>query len=106
MAREDDDAGERTRSERDASADPIDHIRELLFGAPKRETIDQIRVLEIRMEEMRADFLARLGAVESRMSQIAHEGDERQTAALDAIGGAIAQLGASIQSMAARRKEG
>lgn len=74
------------------SPDPIDQVRELLFGAPKRDTIDQIRVLE-----------ARIGALESRLSDLARDGEERR-AALEAVGGALTRIGATIQNMSERRK--
>lgn len=84
--------------------EPIDQVRELLFGAAARETSEQIRVLENRVEEMRADFLARIGALEDRVIALARDSETRHDAAIDAIGGAIAQLGATIENMRTRRK--
>lgn len=86
------------------SADAIEQVRELLFGATKRETNDNLRHMEIRLEELRADFLERLSALEARLVETARDGERSQAASIEAIGGAIAQLGATIQNMSARRK--
>lgn len=87
-----------------AAVDPIDQVRELLFGQAKRETSENLKELEARMEEMRADFLARFSALETRLIELGRDTEKNQAASVDAIGGAIAQLGATIQSMSARRK--
>ncbi len=87
-----------------ARVEPIDQVRELLFGATKRETDGQLSVLETRLEELRAEFLARFSELESRLADLARDAEKNQAASVDAIGGAIAQLGATIQNMSARRK--
>ncbi len=107
MTRSKESAASEPRTENGAAAaatDPIDQVRELLFGAAKRETHDNLHALEERVEEMRTDFLARLSALESRLIELARDTEKNQAASIDAIGGAIAQLGATIQTMSARRK--
>lgn len=99
-----------TMSEETAAAeaatkeDPIDQVRELLFGATKRQTDNDIRHVEARIEEMRADFLERLATLETRLVDLARETDRDRTETVNAIGAAISQLGASIQAMSAGRK--
>lgn len=104
MAHSEDGANESHGAAR-AADDPIDQVRELLFGAPKRDTIDRIRVLEDRIETMGADFLARIGALESRMNEFARDSEKRQATAYEALGGAVVQLGETIQKLSTRRKE-
>lgn len=95
-----------SRVENGATADAIEQVRELLFGATKRETDGSLRAIEEKIDTMRADFLARLSALESRLVDLARDTEQSQAASIEAIGGAIAQLGASVQNMSARRKGG
>lgn len=104
MARVKEETEVSNRVEEGASPDPIEQVRELLFGATKRETESQLTALETRVEEMRADFLARFAALESRLVDLARDAERSQADSIEAIGGAIAQLGATIQNMSARRK--
>lgn len=104
MTRSTDEGDVSIGTERGAPPDPIDQVRELLFGATKRETDNQLSVIETKLEEMRTDFLARFSALEGQLADLARETENSQAEAIEAIGGAIAQLGATIQNMSARRK--
>lgn len=88
--------------------DPIDQVRELLFGATKRQTDDTIRTVEQRLEhrldEIRSDMLERISVLESRLVELSRDTENNRAASVEAIGSAISQLGATIQSMAAGRK--
>ncbi len=86
------------------TTDPIDQVRELLFGAAKRETSDQLVMLEQKLETMRKDFNDKLSTLESRLIELGRDVEKNQAASIDAIGGAIASIGATIQTMSARRK--
>lgn len=83
--------------------DPMEQMRELLFGATKRETDGQLAALELRFEEMRKEVLARFEALESRLLEISLESEKNQAASLDAIGEAIGELGAAVKKMGAKR---
>lgn len=84
--------------------DPMEQMRELLFGAAKRETESQLAALDRTIEDMRREFLARFEALESRLVEIAQESEKNRSESVSAIGGAIADLGAAIQNMSANRK--
>jgi hypothetical protein len=89
-----------------AAADPIEQVRDLLFGASKRATEDNLHAIEEKIEAMRADFLSRVASLESRLVDLARDTERDQAASIEAIGGAIAQLGATIQNMSAHKKGG
>ena len=55
---------------------------------------------------MRADFLARFAALEGRLIDLSRETEHNQEASIDAIGSAIAQLGATVHNLSLRRKGG
>ncbi|MFY9628415.1 MAG: hypothetical protein WAK03_09740 [Methylocystis sp.] len=55
---------------------------------------------------MRADFLARFSALESRLVDLARDTEQNQAASVNAIGSAITQLGATVQNLSVRRKGG
>ena len=83
--------------------DPMEQMRELLFGATKRETDGQLTALEAKVEEMRKELLARFESLESRLAEIARDSEKRDAQAFETIGGAISDLGASIRNMGAKR---
>jgi len=83
--------------------DPMEQMRELLFGATKRETDGQLGALEAKVDEMRREFLARFEALESRLAEVAHESERSQAASLEAIGDAIANLGVAVKNISAKR---
>lgn len=87
-----------------AKDDPIDQVRELLFGSAKRQTDDNIRHVEARLDEMRAEMLDRISVLEARIVEFARETESDRAATVGAIGVAISQLGATIQSMSELRK--
>lgn len=82
----------------------IDQVRELLFGETKRTTEHGLRALEDKVEALTATMMARFSEVEGRMSDLNQEGERSQAAAIDEIGSAISQLGASIRNMSGARK--
>lgn len=89
------------------SGDPslvIDQVRELLFGEAKRSTEQNLQGLDQKVEAMRASMLERFAEVENRIAELTRETERAQAAAIDDIGSAIAQLGASIRNMSGARK--
>ncbi|PPD45901.1 MAG: hypothetical protein CTY15_03360 [Methylocystis sp.] len=83
--------------------DPMEQMRELLFGATKRETDGQLNAVDAKVDEMRKEFLARFEALESRLVEVALESQKSQAASLEAIGDAIGELGAAIKKIGAKR---
>jgi len=106
MARLKNETEETPRAGNGAAIDPMDQVRELLFGEARRASDAQAHAIEQRLEAMRADFLERLATLESRLVDLARETERSQAASINAIGGAIAQLGATVQNMSARGKGG
>ena len=86
--------------------DPIEQVRELLFGEAKRTTEQNFQALDEKLGAMQADFLARFAALESRLVDLSRETEHNQAASIDAIGSAIAQLGANVQNLSVRRQGG
>jgi len=82
----------------------IDQVRELLFGETKRSTEQGLHSLEAKVDALTATMNERFSEVESRLADLAREGERSQAAAIDDIGSAIAQLGASIRNMSGARK--
>jgi hypothetical protein len=107
MERIKEEAGELEEAAGVASApDPIEQVRELLFGEARRTTEQNLQALDEKLEAMRADFLARFAALEGRLIDLSRETEQNQEASIDAIGSAIAQLGATVQNLSLRRKGG
>ncbi|HEY8163230.1 MAG: hypothetical protein ACR650_04910 [Methylocystis sp.] len=84
--------------------DPMEQMRELLFGATKRETERQICVLESKLDETRKDFLARFDALNSLILALAHETEKNRSDSITAIGGALVELGDKIKAMSEKQK--
>jgi hypothetical protein len=84
--------------------DPMEQMRELLFGATKRETERQIGLLEAKVDEMRKDFLARFEALDSLLLELARDTEKNQADAILSIGGAITELGDKVKALSAKRK--
>jgi hypothetical protein len=86
--------------------DPMEQVRELLFGEAQRSTEQSFQALDAKLEAMRADFLSRIAALESRLVDLARDTEHNRAASVDAIGAAISQLGATVQNLSVRRKGG
>lgn len=84
--------------------DPMEQMRELLFGATKRETERQFNVLEARLEETRKEFLARFDALDAAILELSQETEKNRLESFEAIGGAIVELGYIIKAMSEKRK--
>ena len=92
-------------------ADPartIEQVRELLFGETKRSSEASLNTLDAKVDakfEALAEAMnARFSEVETRLADLARETERAQASAIDDIGSAIAQLGASIRNMSGARK--
>jgi len=89
-----------------APHDPMEQVRELLFGETKRTVEQNTQALEQRLESTRAEFLARFVALENRLNELARDTKHDQAESIETIGSAIAQLGASLQTLGRQRKGG
>jgi hypothetical protein len=87
------------------AADPMDQVRELLFGETKRSQEQNLQALEEKVESMRAEFLARFAALENRLAELARETKQDQALSIEAIGAAISQLGDSLQTLGRQRRD-
>lgn len=84
--------------------DPMEQMRELLFGATERETERQISLLEAKADEMRKEFLARFEATDSLLLEMTRELEKAHSESIMAIGAAIIELGERVQSLSKNRK--
>lgn len=106
MARVKSETDDSPRAGDGAASDPMEQVRELLFGETQRANSEHMRAIDEKIDALRADFAERLASLESRLVDLARETERSQAASVNAIGGAIAQLGATIQNMSARGKGG
>lgn len=86
-----------------AMFDPMEQMRELLFGDTKRETDKELAKLEQKLEVMRKEFAARCDALDARLAEFARDAQNGQAESLAAIGGALAELGERIKAMGEKR---
>jgi hypothetical protein len=84
--------------------DPMEQMRELLFGVTKRETERQIAVLETKLDETRKEFLARFDALDTLVLELANETERNRLDSIGAMGGAIVELGEKIKVMSMKGK--
>ncbi len=82
----------------------IDQVRELLFGETKRSTEHGLGALDAKIDALTAAMQQRFSEVESRIAELARDTERAQAHAIDEIGSAITQLGASIRNMSGVRK--
>lgn len=82
------------------AAGAIDQVRELLFGENKRATESRLDDIERKIEQLRDDMNARFASLEAKLADQGRDTDTRHAASIDAIGQAIANLGASVRGMA------
>lgn len=83
--------------------DPMEQMRELLFGAAKRETEKELAKLERKLENMREEFSARCDALDARLVEFARDAEKGQAESLQAIGDALAELAERIKAMSGNR---
>lgn len=86
------------------TADAMAQVRELLFGETKRTTDERLRAIENRIEALHNEMLEHVMDLQTRLDTLARDTEHSQAATVDAIGGAIAQLGATVQNMSLKRK--
>jgi hypothetical protein len=82
----------------------IDQVRELLFGETNRSAEKNISALDAKVDALAATMHARFLEVENRITELTRDTERAQAAAIDEIGDAIAQLGASIRKMSGVRR--
>ena len=82
-------------------ADPtIDQVRELLFGHTQRNNDQKHTEINQTIDSLRREMLERFSAVEARMDQRAVDTERRHATTIEAIGSAIADLGAHVRKLA------
>ncbi|QGM99356.1 hypothetical protein [Methylocystis parvus] len=83
--------------------DPMEQMRELLFGATHRETGKELARLEQKLETFQKDFAAQVEALDARLLQIAREAEKSQAESLMTIGNALSELGERLKAMSEKR---
>jgi hypothetical protein len=83
--------------------DPMEQMRELLFGAARRETEKELARLEQKLEALRQEVAARFEALDVRIANVARDADNGRAESLTAIGGALSDLGERIKAMGGKR---
>ena len=77
----------------------IDQVRELLFGENKRATESRLDDIDRKIEVLRDDMNARFASLEARLAEQGRDTESRRLDTVEAIGLAIADLGAKIRGM-------
>jgi hypothetical protein len=85
-------------------SDPMDQMREYLFGDARRQSDESLRALDQKIEAIRLEFLARFNALESRMDEITRINQQAQAQSLDLLGSALTDLGGSLRARAGQPK--
>lgn len=110
MAKQDREAAQRTDAANGAmlataaaaaESNTIEQVRELLFGHEKRTTEQRLRDTDDKIEALRADMMANVAMLESRLAETERMLDAQHNAAVDEIGMAISDLGARVRKLVA-----
>lgn len=87
----------------------IDQVRELLFGHEKRRTDQTFTDLRAevsqQIEALRAEMRQHVDTLTNCLIDLEHTSEKRRLASISDIGKAIADLGASIQTMGAAKTD-
>lgn len=93
----------------EAAQHTIDQVRELLFGHEKRRTdqtfVDLRSEMSRQIEALRAEMRQHVDTLTNCLIDLEHTSEKRRLASISDIGKAIADLGASIQTMGARKTD-
>jgi len=98
------DTGAGAAATRREPIDPMDQVRELLFGEAKRSQEQSTLALDQKIDSMRAEFLSRFASLENRLNELGRETKQDQAQSIETIGSAIAQLGDSLKVLGRQRK--
>lgn len=83
--------------------DPMEQMRELLFGAAHRENVKELARLEQKLDTLRQDFAAQIASLDGRLSQVARAVEKGDADALMMIGDALSELGERLKKMSEKR---
>lgn len=93
----------------EAAQHTIDQVRELLFGHEKRRTdqtfVDLRSEMSRQIEALRAEMRQHVDTLTNCLIDLEHTSEKRRLASISDIGKAIADLGASIQTMGAHKTD-
>ena len=82
----------------------IDDVRELLFGQTNRKIESQLQALSEKVDQNHEEMLRLVRNLEVDLAALRNETEDRRLSSIDDIGMAIAQLGASVRTMGAKKK--
>lgn len=83
-----------------ASANTIDQVRELLFGAEKRSTEQGLADLDNKLDALRMHVDKRFAELEASLKASYEASDSDRRKSIEAIGDAIANLGQTVRKLA------
>lgn len=89
-----------------AGSDTIDQVRELLFGADKRNTeatLAELKAdLQRSVEELRRELQHQVDVLTNRLIELERDTENRRISAIADIGAAIGEIGARVQNLGAQ----
>lgn len=88
------------------AADPMNQVRELLFGDAERRTRDSHDALTARLDGMQAEIGARLDAIDAQVERDRRELRDHHAAEMRALGDRIARMGREIVEAAGKSEDG
>lgn len=85
----------------------IEQVRDLLFGGAQRsierKLADLRAEMQSSMEQMRADYVSQLEALQGKVDELEYETEQKRRESLRDIGSAISELGAAISALGSGR---
>ena len=80
---------------------PIDQVRELLFGDAQRTNDNRIATLDGAMRAMELRLIERLDGIDRRIDELSQRTKADQASALRSVGAAIEEVGRQITALGA-----
>jgi predicted phage gp36 major capsid-like protein len=87
----------------EAERTALDQVRELLFGDTRRSTDQRHDDLTAHVESIADELRARFDKLEATVDVLARDTEQRRLQGIEAIGSAIADLGAHIKKLGSPR---
>lgn len=86
----------------DANENPMDQVRDLLFGQVQRGNDEKITELAERLEEMNTEIISRLEALDEKFTRITESLNDDRVQCMQEVGVGFAEIGKQISDRLAK----